>query len=89
MTRPHTPSRVERVRGWAVDWFWMIVLSFLSLYGFLTLLGGIHPAEAAGASIAAAGGAVLFAGHVWRQRRHREETQGDPRLRAAHERRGY
>lgn len=89
MPQPSTPPLLDRIREWIVDWFWMIILAFLSLYGFLALLGGIKPAEAVGATGVAVGGAALFAAHVWRQRRHRDEIQGDRRLRAARERRGY
>lgn len=69
--------------------FWLVVLGVIVLYVFFGILGAFRIGNAVPLSILVGVLVACWLGHAVVERRHHDEEQRDPRLRAARQRRGF
>ncbi|HEV3002365.1 MAG TPA: hypothetical protein VGW75_16605 [Solirubrobacteraceae bacterium] len=73
---------------WLRNLFWVLSLGVIAAYMFFFALGAFQLDEAVPLTIGVAVLVVLWIVHAWLQRRH-AESQRDPLLVRARERRGF
>ena len=83
--QPHRSGRAATLRGV----FWLVVLAVIILYVFFGILGAFRIGNAVPLTILVGVLAACWLVHAMAERRHHDEDERDPRLRAAHERRGF
>jgi fatty acid desaturase len=69
--------------------FWTIVLGVIVVYVFFLALGAFSIGDVVPVTILIAVLVGIFFWHMARERRHHDEEDRDPRLRAARARRGF
>jgi fatty acid desaturase len=69
--------------------FWVMSLGVIVLFAFFAALGAFSPGDVAPVTGVVVILVVLWLGHFWALRRHRDEISRDPSLRHDRERRGF
>lgn len=91
MTGMHLPHPIRNhpaATRAAIDAFWALAVGLIAAYVFFAALGAFDPGDVLGVTIAVGILVVLCCLRVWIERRH-AESQRDPRLVHARERRGF